>query len=434
MLAYMTPFQPGIHGFIKARPEDFFVEEQPLFPPAGSGEHLWLYIEKRRRSTTDVTRRLAKLFRVGRSEISYAGLKDKYAVTRQMLSVELPNTRNDADLIQRVRYTGVRVLWASRHHEKIHRGELRGNRFVIRVRGARSGAAVDAQRIMDLLVKQGAPNYFGQQRFGYRTNNHRLGKLLLLGQWRELLDLMLGDPRPTDHPVMRAAREAYERGDYVSALAHWPRHVRHDRQAIDGLRQGRTDQEAVMAIDRQQRGFLICGLQSVIFNRILNQRLRDGLFDRLIDGDLAWRHEDRSIFGVTPAIAAEENEPNSRVKKLEISPSGPMWGVSMPRAKRVVGQWEHHMLTQEGLTETDLIGGPQAMAEGKRRPFRAIVTDSDIREGQDDRGPYLQASFQLPPGAYATVVMREIMKPVPTAWEMLDGSQLQHTRLSYTSA
>ena len=100
-LAYLTDDLVGIGGVIKQRAEDFFVEELPLYEAAGEGEHMFVLVEKRGQTTTDVMRRVAKLFHVPRSEVGYAGLKDKHAITRQHLSVHLPDQSNDEKFLAR---------------------------------------------------------------------------------------------------------------------------------------------------------------------------------------------------------------------------------------------------------------------------------------------------------------------------------------------
>lgn len=411
-LANLTSDIPGIGGRIKQYPEDFFVEEMPGYLPSGRGEHIYLFIEKKQRTTTDVIRRLAKAMRVGKSDVGYAGLKDKHAVTRQMFSVWLPDADpvRDADRLGRVEMPGIKMLWASRHRNKLRRGHHVGNRFEIRIRGVAPDSLPAAKHVLERLASMGVPNYVGEQRFGYREDNHELGKLLILGQWQSLLDLMLGQPRETDHPATRSGREAYERGDYAAALEVWPRHLRHDRQALDALRQGKNAQQAVMNISRQQRGFLISSLQSVMFNRVLDRRIREDLFDRLIEGDLAWKHDSRAVFAVDLVTAGVENALGARMPRQEVSPSGPMWGVRMPRASGIVEQWESDALAQMGLTEADLGGGPQAYAEGRRRPLRVSLTNPDANAGEDEYGHYIRVAFELPTGSFATVVLNEMMK------------------------
>lgn len=410
-LAYLTADLPGIGGAIKQRHDDFFVEERPLYEPVGSGQHLYIYTEKRGLTTSDAIRKIAKAFRVGRGEVGYAGLKDKHAVTRQLLSINLPDSEDDDQLLSRINYTPVKVLWARRHVNKLRRGHLKGNRFVIRIRGVEASAAAQAQMVLDRLSRTGVPNYVGEQRFGYRANNHVLGRLMLQGEWRLMLKEMLGNPRDTDSRFTHMGREAYERGDYTEALEHWPKMLRHDRQALDALRQGKNHQQAVMMIDRQHRDLLVSAAQSAVFNAVLERRVRDDLLGKLIDGDLAWLHANRSVFAVDAETAGTENATGGRIESLEISPSGPMWGNNMTRAAGRVLEWEEQAFAAEGLSQDDLPGGLQGRADGARRPLRVVLQDHSVTSGEDEHGTYVEIAFALPRGSFATVVLREIMKP-----------------------
>ncbi len=423
-VSYLTSDLPGIGGVIKQIPEDFFVEEQPLYQPTGTGEHLYLFVEKRLRSTSDVIRRLAAVFRVSRGEVGYAGLKDKRAVTRQYFSIRLPDASQDQAMLDTVSDAHMKVLSAARGENKLRRGHLAGNRFVIRIRQVKPDSVWQAGHILDRLVQAGVPNFVGHQRFGYRLVNHKIGRLLLLGHWQQMLDLMLGHPLESDHAPTRLARQAYEQGDYQTALQNLPHHLHQDRQAIDALRQGKGAQEAVAAIDRQQRAFFISAMQSAIFNRVLSQRLGNPDFPgihRLIEGDLAWNHANRSVFAVDRATAQRENVDGGRLQSLEVSPSGPMWGLGMLRAGGIVGRCEQQALEDERLIETDLRGGPQGKANGDRRPMRAIIRGADISSGVDDVGSYIRVAFALPRGSFATVVLQEIMKTMPRDDQVRDG-------------
>jgi len=414
-LTYLTADLPGVGGQIKQRPEDFLVEEQPLYPPTGAGEHLYVFIEKTLRSTSEVIRHLSKTFRVKKSEIGYAGLKDKQAVTRQMFSIRLPDRTGEQECLDRVGTDQIKLLWADRHENTLRRGHLAGNQFVIHIRGVEPAQVVRAKAVLDRLAQTGVANFIGQQRFGYRWVNHKLGRLLLLKQWGAMLDLMLGHPLEADHAETRLAREAYERGDYAGALDLLPRNLRQDRQALDALRQGKSAQEAVRTIDRQHRVFLISAMQSAIFNRVLKQRMAGEAgspgIGRLMVGDLAWKHDNRSVFSVDQATADHENGPEGRVGRLEVSPSGPMWGVGMTQAGGLPEQWERQALADEGLTESDLHGGAHGKAAGSRRPMRVVLRDPEVSSGVDEHGAYIRLSFGLPRGSFATVVLSEVMKP-----------------------
>lgn len=175
-LPRLTEGVPGCGGAFKLVPEDFEVEELPAYNPSGEGEHLFLWVEKRGRDTREVVRALAQALGVPEGEVGVAGMKDRHAITRQLLSVP---ARTEPKLAG-FSLEGVQVLWARRHGNKLRTGHLRGNRFKLRLRGVKDPGA--AREILSQLVARGVPNYFGEQRFGRARDNADKGKALLLGQ------------------------------------------------------------------------------------------------------------------------------------------------------------------------------------------------------------------------------------------------------------
>jgi tRNA pseudouridine13 synthase len=150
------------------QPEDFQVREVPLVTPDGSGEHCWLQVRKRNSNTTWVARQLAKFAAVPLSAVSYAGLKDRHAVTEQWFSVQLPG-RPDPDW-HSLQDADFQVLSARRHSRKLKTGTLKGNRFELWIRDLHCDPLLLAQRIGQVSAG-GFPNYFGTQRFGRDGNN-----------------------------------------------------------------------------------------------------------------------------------------------------------------------------------------------------------------------------------------------------------------------
>lgn len=155
-------------GRIRVEIDDFSVKEVPLQRPTGAGEHCWLYVRKRDSNTEWVARQLARFAGVALSAVSYAGLKDRRAITEQWFSVHLPgkNTPNWYELGQE----SFQILESGRHQRKLQRGTLRGNRFCIRVRDVDA----DRERLekrLEQLRQGGFPNYFGPQRFGHQGSN-----------------------------------------------------------------------------------------------------------------------------------------------------------------------------------------------------------------------------------------------------------------------
>jgi len=160
---------------LKTEPEDFRVDEVTLVEPDGQGEHVLLRIEKRNANTDWVATRLARYAGVPRRDVSYAGKKDRRALTRQWFSVRMAG-RPEPDW-SAFESSEIRVLSSSRHSRKLRTGALRGNRFVIRARGLQG----DRQQLLDrleCLTRYGMPNYFGEQRFG--RDNANLGAALAM--------------------------------------------------------------------------------------------------------------------------------------------------------------------------------------------------------------------------------------------------------------
>ena len=155
---------PAATASLRRSPEDFQVEEDLGFEPEGEGEHLWLWVEKRGANTDQVARQLARIAGVRQRDVSYAGLKDRHAVTRQWLSIHQP--RGDVEQAARWHDAQWRVLRAAKARRKIRRGGLGGNRFLITLR-AMKGDSADLEARLGRIAQHGVPNYFGEQRFGH---------------------------------------------------------------------------------------------------------------------------------------------------------------------------------------------------------------------------------------------------------------------------
>ncbi|HEX5462618.1 MAG TPA: tRNA pseudouridine(13) synthase TruD [Steroidobacteraceae bacterium] len=155
--------EPLCAGRLRAEPEDFLVEEQLGFTPAGAGQHVLLKVRKRNANTQWIARELARACGCPPRDVGYAGLKDRRAVASQWFTV--PQSRlAPADWLA-VGSGEYQVLEAHRHSRKLPRGALAGNRFVIRVRGIAIDDAALARRLAAIAAR-GVPNYFGPQRFG----------------------------------------------------------------------------------------------------------------------------------------------------------------------------------------------------------------------------------------------------------------------------
>jgi tRNA pseudouridine13 synthase len=235
---------PRAHGAplpfarLKSTPEDFRVTEELSFLPSGSGAHWLLRVEKRAANTRWVAGELARLAGVPPHEVGYAGLKDRQAITLQWFSV--PVLATTADFWSDVHTGDFKVQSVERNARKLKRGALKGNRFHIRLRNvAWSAAALDLK--LAALQRDGAPNYFGPQRFGRDGAN-------------------------------------------LDRVASWVA--------------GRAPR------GRSERGFTLSAARSLLFNALLARRVEAGDWSALAAGDLASLDGSGSHFRVTEVDAA----------------------------------------------------------------------------------------------------------------------------------
>ena len=402
MLPYLTKDFPGIGGAIKQRPEDFFVQEVPLYEPSGEGEHVYCEIQKVGLTTFDAVNRIARALRVDRRDIGYAGLKDARAVTRQILSIH--GTTEQA--VMSLKAPDLSVQWAVRHGNKLRLGHLAGNRFAIKVREVDPTDVVRVRPVLDLIQKRGLPNYFGEQRFGMRRNNHLLGAALIRGDDAEVLRLLLGAPDPAvDDSQSMGARKAFERADLDQAMKLMPRRCGMERRILHRLAKTSKPAAAVWAIDEKLRRLWVSALQSELFNEVAARRLEGGTLDKLLPGDLAEKHDSGACFLVEDAAAEQP-----RCDAFEVSPTGPLLGYRMTLPQHEALAVEQGVLAAYNLTPGEFRVEGRHKVKGARRSLRVQPKDIDVAGGVDEHGPHVTVAFTLPAGSFATVLMAELMK------------------------
>jgi tRNA pseudouridine13 synthase len=301
---HLTAELPGIGGVIREQPEDFIVDEVPAYEPSGDGEHTYFRVEKWGIPTPELVKQIAIKLDIPSKVISYAGLKDTHALTRQTLSAHFV----DPAKIQALELENARVLWVTRHRNKLRLGHLRGNRFTLRIRDILPEASARAKEILEVLAARGVPNAYGPQRFGNRGDNHIVGYHLL----------------------------------------------RNDRSALEGM--------GIRHPSRQMRGFFISALQSALFNQVVALRIRQGTLDTVIGGDVVRKEDTGGIFTVEDAAAERP-----RAAVWGITATGPIYGYKLMEARDEAGALEAHVLAEAGLTLDDFRA---VKAEGVRRPLR----------------------------------------------------------------
>jgi tRNA pseudouridine13 synthase len=304
---------PGIGGRIKATPDDFEVEEIPAYEPSGSGEFLYLWVEKRDMGAEYFARQVAHRLGIAPGEVGTAGMKDRRAVTRQMVSVPALAEEN----LPRLDGEGIRVLRVSRHGNKLRPGHLHGNRFRILVRDADLAAAERLGPLLERLRRDGLPNFYGPQRFG------RDGETAALG-----LALLRGEP-----PLASASgRRPNLRSPFLRKLA-------------------------------------LSAAQSALFNHYLARRLADGLLRRVLDGDVMAKWPFGGLF-VTEDVRREQERFDAR----ETVHAGPIFGRKTFAAAGEAAAREAAALAEGGVTREALRGFGKLL-QGTRRHNLVYVED-----------------------------------------------------------
>jgi tRNA pseudouridine13 synthase len=314
--------------------DDFQVDEVLGFEPDGEGEHLLIHARKRDTNTQWLASQLAKYAGIPARDVSYAGLKDRYAVTSQWFSLRMagkPEPDWDAWELE-----NSELLDIQRHRRKLRRGALRGNRFRIVLRDVTAPRGPLVSRL-ERLKTEGMPNYFGEQRFGHAYQN--------LQTFSELF--------------------AKER----------------------------------RRIDRQRRSLAISAVRSQLFNEVLAERIRQQCWSVPLPGD---------YFQLDGRRAGFTDDPNDdslleRCRQQEIHPSGPLHGRGEAKVEDEALALEQTVLApfadwREGLEQLGL--------EQERRSLRVKL---DSLQWEFDTDDSLSLSFMLPAGAFATVLLRELM-------------------------
>lgn len=175
-LAYLYA-EPTATALLRQQADDFIVDEQLNFSPSGAGEHVLLQIEKIGQNTQYVAKQLATLTGLRARDISYAGLKDRHAVTRQWFCFKWP-IKQELDW-QSWQLEGCTILTMQRHYRKLRLGALKANLFKIRLREVSD--CTEVLKRAELLL-DGVPNYYGEQRFGINGGNLVMAQQLFSGQ------------------------------------------------------------------------------------------------------------------------------------------------------------------------------------------------------------------------------------------------------------
>jgi tRNA pseudouridine13 synthase len=425
----------GVGGIIRQTPEDFSVEEilvdgakaelEPKLPSqlTGEGRYLICLLVKRDWDTLLATRKITKQLGISERRVQIAGIKDKKAVTAQHISIENIRLKQ----LKRIRVDGIHVYPLRYSPNMIFPHMSFGNMFHLSIRDISRSAAFIRQRMYNIVNELhalgGVPNFFGHQRFGtIRPITHLVGKALAQNDLEKAVLLFLAKPSPYEHPQSSKARERLlKTGDFEEALKRFPRWLLYERLMLSHL--AKHQKEYVSAFRRLPKR--LCRLflqayQSYLFNRFLSQRLlREIPINEPQVGDYVVKADSHGLPTSSYVRATLEKIEDLRktVKKGKMYVAIPLIGFKQVLSEGVQGEIEQSILGSEKVTQNDFYVSsmPEMSAAGELRAGMTPIINLNIEKPAKDElnlgKKKLRINFTLHRGCYATIVLREFLKP-----------------------
>jgi tRNA pseudouridine13 synthase len=425
----------GISGRIRQFPEDFVVEEvladgtkaevgtAEIEPLTVSGRYLVCLLVKRDWDTLLAIREVAKRLGISRERIRIAGIKDAKALTAQYISIS--RITPDKVLQVEIKDLAVRPLYYS--NIKISSRLLLGNQFRILVRGIPHASDVIKHRIekvqSELSNIGGLPNFFGHQRFGtIRPITHLVGKHLVKGDLEKAALTFLAKPSPHEHPESREARQQlHDTGDFKEALRIFPRFLKYERLMLSHLaRQPRDFLGAFRRLPLKLRRLFVQAYQSLLFNRSLSQRIVEGIsLTKAQTGDYVVKLDSLGLptASFIQVTAQSLQSLQKAIDENRMHIAIPLIGFEQNPSGGVQGEIEREILETENLTPKDfkVLSMPEISAPGGLRTILTPIINPSTEDLSEDSAnkpkQALKLGFMLHRGSYATVLMREFMKP-----------------------
>jgi len=406
-ISWYATIEDGIGGRLRTEPEDFVVEEIPAGPWKETGKYLVVRLTKRNWEQQRLVKELARALGISHRRISWAGTKDRRAVTSQYISIQ---GIGPADL-DRVRLPDIRLEPAGRSDRAIALGELAGNRFRIRIRDC--DPADLAARVAGIAgaASLEAPNYVGIQRFGViRPVTHIVGEKILRGDLEGAVLTYTGAAFPAEPPEVRDARSAFLADrDVKEAIRRFPVRLTFERAMLHHLDRRPGDYAgALRALPPRLLSMFVSAFQSFLFNTLLSRRCGQGIplgepasGDRLVFPD---GREDRVTRENLPAAA------------LQVRRNRALIGIRVPGSESVAGPEREgdpacSLLDEFGIAPADFAAASRVVSAAYEGVTRPVALRTDIAASVE--GTDVILGFTLGPGQYATTVCREFMKADP---------------------
>ena len=400
----------GIGGKIKKEPEDFIVEEVSIYPPPSNGRYVIARVKARNWEMNRLIEKLAYNLKISPNSIGYAGIKDKRAITTQIMSFPVSIER-----LKNVKIPDVEIEILYKSSKPVYSGKLIGNRFHIVVRDIEAGEE-DVKKIMHEIEELAlVPNFFGVQRFGIaRPITHLVGKYILKNDFEKAVMTYIAHPiKGEDEESYEARKFLEETRDFEEALKLYPKKLVFERRIIEHLALHPNEwKEALLKLPKNLVRIFLHAYQSYLFNKILSRRIKKGLpLNEAVEGDIVIPWENEMVIQSNEGIKVNKvnkEKINKQIKRRKCFPSAAIYGYDLLKAEGEMGEIEEEIAREEGISEEEfkMPHMPEFACKGMRRVIAVPLKNIKWKF----HGKNLYLSFFLPKGCYATSLLREIMK------------------------
>lgn len=398
----------GIGGKLRTVPEDFIVEELPI-TFTNTGPYTICRLTKKSWEHQHAVREITNRLHISPKRFGWAGTKDRNAVTTQYVSLyDVQKEQIEALAIKDIEITPVAT-----HQFSLGLGNLEGNRFRLTLRGCEEDGLAEKTAEITAAVKTGIPNYFGLQRFGaLKPITHRMGYHILRGEYKEAVDLYVGDAFPYESDEIKKARARFrETGDAKEALHDLPVHLSYERIMLDSLMKKRGDfGAALQALPPKLLSMFVSAYQSWLFNMAVSARCGEEtpLNEPRIGEHLIFAN------GRVDRVT-EKNLPTARqhMKRGRCFVVGWMPGKTLPVAAGPLEEEMFALMEKDGIAMQDFDLAAAFVKTNYDGFHRRISLEADV--AAEVLGTDVVLSFTLPPGHYATTVAREYMQADPAS-------------------
>lgn len=431
---------PGIGGVIRQCVDDFLVQEvlvdgsRAEISPSDEcialdasyvpNRYLLCVLIKRNWDTFSALRAVAAQVGVSAERIQIGGIKDAKAVTSQHITIEGVSFED----VKKVQVKDIEVRPIGYLRQKLSSYYVLGNSFHITISSIDHSKSTITNRVSqaleDLKAIGGFPNFFGHQRFGTtRPITHLVGKSILNGNFKKAAMLFLAKPSPYEHSSSRQAREALrETQDFEKALRDFPKQLRYERLLLRHLVGNPGDYVgAIKRLPMKLQELFPQAYQSYLFNSFLTRRVQDAFpLDEAVIGDFVVNVERsglpmQTIFKMV--TAENRKEINTLLHAGRMRLALPLIGFRQRLSQGAQGEIERQILEKEGivleqfrikaLLDISLRGGLRTAIS----PFRDFSREQVARDSASPSKYKARVSFTLYRSSYATMILRELMKP-----------------------